>query len=666
MTFKPFEVKFFYKRLEKQAAFLLSLTIMFGLLISPVSFPAQVESDPAETEESSEKDLQISTGEFFAAPYGSASGDGSINNPWDLKTALTRTQTVVPPGSTVWLRGGVYNVPTADLGFTSTLSGTSANPVMVASYPGEWATIDGNVTFSALKNKTILKINGSYVWFMNFEITNTETTNRKIDTTSSNPQGRRGNAIDDYAVGTKIINLVIHDAGQGIGTWASSRDTEYYGNVIYNNGWDAPDRRHGHGSYVQNETGTKILEDNIFFSNFSMNAQTGGSSAAYAYNLHWFGNTFFNAGMAWKGPNIRNFKVIGNNFYGSTLKIGDEINSTYESAEVRNNYAMGGVELFEFTTPMVFQNNTVWNIDPNGRDMILNYASNQPGSKFLIDNNAYYKAFTGFPYWHFKVNFRGTAGAVPASQYGDFAYDKTTGSQVTAYNYTGKSWTHNFPFDANSTYTDSAPTGLKVFVKPNRYDANRANVIIYNWDQANTVGVDASAVLNPGDTYELRNTQDYFGDVITGTYSGGNLQIPMTGRTRAKPIGYDQTTGWYHDPLKPNTFPVFGAFVLIRTNSVVAPNQAPAVNAGNNQTITLNSSANLSGTATDDGLPNPPGALSVSWSKVSGRGVVIFGDPNSLNTTAKFSISGNYVLRLRVSDGALTTEDTVTITVKKR
>src|SRR5207247_2396336 len=41
-------------------------------------------------------------------------------------------------------------------------------------------------------------------------------------------------------------------------------------------------------------------------------------------------------------------------------------------------------------------------------------------------------------------------------------------------------------------------------------------------------------------------------------------------------------------------------------------NAAPSVNAGADQVITLPSTAALSGTATDDNLPNPPGALTVS------------------------------------------------------
>lgn len=91
-----------------------------------------------------------------------------------------------------------------------------------------------------------------------------------------------------------------------------------------------------------------------------------------------------------------------------------------------------------------------------------------------------------------------------------------------------------------------------------------------------------------------------------------------------------------------------------------APNLAPNVNAGNDQTITLPNTASLSGTASDDGIGN---AVTVSWSKISGDESVLFSTANNLNTTAIFSKNGVYVLRLTASDGYLTSTNDVQITV---
>ena len=107
--------------------------------------------------------------------------------------------------------------------------------------------------------------------------------------------------------------------------------------------------------------------------------------------------------------------------------------------------------------------------------------------------------------------------------------------------------------------------------------------------------------------------------------------------------------------------------VLVSTDDVVvtvsATNQAPVVNAGADQTITLPATAALAGTASDDGLPTPPGTVTTSWSKLSGPGTVTFGNANVLSTTATFSLAGSYTLRLTASDSVLVSTDDVVVTV---
>jgi hypothetical protein len=93
------------------------------------------------------------------------------------------------------------------------------------------------------------------------------------------------------------------------------------------------------------------------------------------------------------------------------------------------------------------------------------------------------------------------------------------------------------------------------------------------------------------------------------------------------------------------------------------PNDPPTVSAGADQTITLPASAQLVGTASDDGKPNPPGALTFTWSKVSGPGDAVFTNASALQTDVSFSAAGNYILRFAVYDGDFTVSDDVSITV---
>jgi cytoskeletal protein CcmA (bactofilin family) len=90
-------------------------------------------------------------------------------------------------------------------------------------------------------------------------------------------------------------------------------------------------------------------------------------------------------------------------------------------------------------------------------------------------------------------------------------------------------------------------------------------------------------------------------------------------------------------------------------------NTAPQVNAGANQTVTFPAAAVLNGSATDDGLPNPPGTLTYAWIKISGPGNATFAEATALSTTVTFSESGTYVLRLTASDSVLSTSSDVTI-----
>jgi hypothetical protein len=96
-------------------------------------------------------------------------------------------------------------------------------------------------------------------------------------------------------------------------------------------------------------------------------------------------------------------------------------------------------------------------------------------------------------------------------------------------------------------------------------------------------------------------------------------------------------------------------------------NRAPIVNAGPDQVLSATNApiaVQLSGTASDDGQPNPPGVLAISWSQVSGPGQAWFEAPSQTNTVAYFPGAGTYVLRLTAADGALNASDDVAVTIQ--
>ena len=92
-------------------------------------------------------------------------------------------------------------------------------------------------------------------------------------------------------------------------------------------------------------------------------------------------------------------------------------------------------------------------------------------------------------------------------------------------------------------------------------------------------------------------------------------------------------------------------------------NTPPLVSAGPDLTVGQASPAVLDGTVSDDGKPVPPGQVTSAWSKLSGPGTVSFGNASSVDTTATFSATGAYVLRLSANDGELSASDDVAVNV---
>jgi len=236
---------------------------------------------------------------FYASPDGTPAGDGSIAHPWDIVTALAQPSTIVPPGSTIWVRGGTYGTGTTI--FHSSLVGTPSAPIVVRQYPGERAIINGWLQIGCC-DQDPHPDQGAYVWFWGLEFASSIT-----DRTGS-PAGPPDygasailNAVDSWAPGTRLINLIIHDTRQGVGFWKEATNSEVYGCLIYNNGFQASDRGHGHGIYVQNNNGTKLLAENIIFDQFGVGIHAYGTDQTYIRNITAEGNIVFNNGSVSTG-----------------------------------------------------------------------------------------------------------------------------------------------------------------------------------------------------------------------------------------------------------------------------------------------------------------------------------------------------------------------------
>jgi hypothetical protein len=474
--------------------------------------------------------------EFHVSPEGKPSGSGSADSPWDLATALAPPP-AVRPGDTIWLHQGSYTG-----NFTSKLAGTPAAPIVVRQYSGETATLCG----VDAKPTPVLRIEGSATWFEDFTITNSNSV-RTFSAPLPDSQVLRNRAVDVYGSNTKLINLIIHDAGQGAGLWSQAADTELYGCIIYNNGVLAPDRGHGHGVYMQNDHGVKILRDNILFNEFGSLLQAYGSAAASIRNIRMEGNVAFNGRFIVGGANPAEDILFRSNFFYRTRPGFGYDSKANQRLTIEDNYLPSGVN-FNWWRDVTVRNNTFYDMvqDGQSKTIAVTLAPGGTTADYTIDHNTYFQSYENGN--DFYVRF---------PRYGA--------------NYTFPKWQQELGYDKSSVYHTAAGQRVgppnAVFVRRNEYDQARAHVIIYNWEHRDTVDVDVSALgLRPGDSWELRNVQNYLLESVSGVYAGGPIQVPMNKWTVAKPFGYEK-------PLGRSTFPEFGVFVLQK----IAPGQGTRI-----------------------------------------------------------------------------------------
>ncbi len=407
---------------------------------------------------------------FYVAPNGAPSGDGSVAAPWDLPTAFARPA-AVRPGDNVLLRAGTYQ-PGNKRFFTSSLRGDRDQYITVRPYANERVIIDGGIT-----------VEGPWTLFRDLEVTSTDTDRSSEQATSFPTDVVQAVGFNVFAANVKIVNNVIHDNSAGINSWAESPDGEVYGNLIYYNGWSAAKRAHGHGMYMQNFNGTKRIEDNIVFSQFGQGIQIYGSPAAHLDNFHLEGNIIFNNGVL-NHEHSRNVLIGGGSI-------------------ARNPVITGNFMYFPPATTLGGDHNIGY--DPYGAGC----------TNLTFTNN--YVASDGAALTLFKCTV--------SSLKGNTLYGELKGFTAAQY-----------PRNEYFTRT-SPPRGSKIFVRPNRYEPKRANVVIFNWDHRENLPVDGSLVgLDKGDAYEVHNAEDYFGDVTSGIFDGKAIVIRLTGRTVSKPL----------------------------------------------------------------------------------------------------------------------------------
>ncbi len=478
--------------------------------------------------------------EWHVSPTGTSKADGSAGSPWDLPTALSGAPNAagtprIGPGDTVWLHGGTYRG-----GFESTLAGTEQKPIVVAQAPGQRATIDCRPREP--RDNGLLHILGRHTVFRDFELMCSDP-KRETKIGGSWPDDIQRGGLSCRGSHIKLINLVVHDT-MGINVWSAGEGGEVYGCLIYHNGWKGPDRAHGHAIYAQNQRGTKRLEDNIVFQQFGYGIHCYGSDKAFLEGFHLEGNIGFNNGclanpddlspaiLVGGGTPVRRLSVIDNHSYGGGLRLGYPWGVANEDAKITGNYMIGGLYVRDFAR-LTLTDNTFAAADSI---VWLEGSEGLNTSRYTWDRNAYYRTSKGFSDLVIRT------GKDKGAEQRGVTFDE---------------WRKATGIDRKTTFQMGHPTGTRVAIRPNRYEKGRANVAVYNWDEAATVEIDLSKVLAGGQRFKIVSAQNFFGEpVMTGTYDGAPVRLSMRPTAPAQPVGMS-------DYKLPVTQPRFGAFVVL-------------------------------------------------------------------------------------------------------
>ncbi len=430
----------------------LGLAVLLGLGSVGVGWARQGHTGPQPASTHSTSAL-----EFFVSPTGGPSGDGSLENPWDFKTAIA-PHPAIQPGSTIWMRGGVYSGGP----YTSRLNGTLAQPIHVRPYQNEHVILDASLLVDT--SAEFFQVYSNHTWYWD------------IESTILSPLPRiGGDNLEVSGMGNKLINWVIHDTANN----AFGRSgNEIYGSILYNNGVDGNSGLHQ--LYVQNPDPNfpTVLRDNIVFNAYEFGIHAYASGSGQINGVQVVGNVLFQNGAA---KTVRNLK---------------------------DNIIFAGINGL---SQIILQENMTWATGPNVRSLALGRYWNLNHDITLTNNYIYGDTWFANPFESVTMN-------------GNTFYNPPRGINTVLY--------------PNNTYLTTAPTSNKIFIRPNVYEPKRAHIVVYNWQNLDFVSVDLSGVLSPGDWYEIRNAQNFYAPpLVISKYTGGTIQLPMSGLSPAQPTG---------------------------------------------------------------------------------------------------------------------------------
>lgn len=442
---------------------------------------------------------------------GMTTGNGSLQHPWDLQTALGQKSDVVNGGDVIWLHEGIYNGR-----FISNLNSTIPDKhIVVAPFKNDKVVLNGNVVS---KRTSVLEVRGKQVTFKDLEITFLGEFSRHQGEANFHKVDGINHA---SGVGCKFLDLIVHNnPGSGFGSWNRTADTEINGCIIFNNGYYSKKRGSGVGIYVQNSSEKfRLIKNNIIFNNYYKGIEVWSDNRnakeAYVKNIILENNVIFNSALITgiprdnliiatndnNGINIaQNIKVVNNIFYHNTdysknevdgempsLTLGFNARSPIQDVNLSGNIILGrndGIRI-QYAKSLTFHNNIVY-------------------AGFVRFNKSFYANFDPKG-WDFSGNqyFTRKSKTIRIQSQEDFTVDE---------------WNQKYGLDSKSIWKPVTEFNLNNVLNITKYDHsdNKYRVILFNKEKQD-VNVDFSSYkLTNGVVYTIRDAEDYSKILKTG------------------------------------------------------------------------------------------------------------------------------------------------------
>ncbi len=336
---------------------------------------------------------------WYVSPSGSSSNSGTYASPWDLGSALLYGHSgSVQPGDSILLLDGNYpetfTTETYMGNPRSYLCGTPSARITIQPEPN--AT---HVRICGIACGDVENYGGGNVYFdcNNIDIKNIEfcssqwigdVTSQQTGPWPSDVPSPAGGANFFCGMGVRLINCVIHAGSEGISSWQEMQGFTAYGNDVYGNGWNAPDRGHGHCIYSQNgDPNGKYYTNNLLTTRYAgqLTCQCYGTSDANMIYF-WVQNNIAYSGVGAEfmvgggGPGDHEH-MLNNALYGCDFWAGYSLGSTQnQNYEVKNNIVVDGILNYFSIQYLDASNNVVY-----GSGKTRMWAYPQPG----YPNNTY-------------------------------------------------------------------------------------------------------------------------------------------------------------------------------------------------------------------------------------------------------------------------------------